>query len=443
MRVKPDLMSHSPDYRFYAAWLLIGSLLAGLLWWLAPVLTPFLIAAVIAYIVSPMVQRLHTWVGSGVPKFVIVLVCEIAFLLLLVAFVGLIVPVLFKEAGRLQVQLPVLLAQVQTAASPLLQDMGIELQLDPQGIKDFVTTQVQSLLHNSMDSVLSSLRIGGSVALALIGNLILVPVALFYLLMDGPQMLALLRDWLPRKAEPSVVEFVAEADTVLGEYVRGQLLVMLSLSVYYVIGLSLFGLSVAWPIGILTGMAVFVPYVGFGVGLLLGALSGFLEMAPFQATLMLTVVFGRISIPGTTRQHWLIWSCGWPGAPARRFLPIYGATTAAAKPIYCRQWLITSNNRVHWSVGWISPTRSLKNLTRNGKLCCLTMCRTTALYSSTWRSIGSSMPPPPALPASLGCWPRVVRRPRICPCVKICAPGWAGVMCFICNCSMMTKDAKC
>ena len=292
MRVKPDLMSHSPDYRFYAAWLLIGSLLAGLLWWLAPVLTPFLIAAVIAYILSPMVQRLHTWVGSGVPKFVIVLVCEIAFLLLLVAFVGLIVPVLFKEAGRLQVQLPVLLAQVQTAAAPLLQGMGIELQLDPQGIKDFVTTQVQSLLHNSMDSVLSSLRIGGSVALALIGNLILVPVALFYLLMDGPQMLALLRDWLPRKAEPSVVEFVAEADTVLGEYVRGQLLVMLSLSVYYVIGLSLFGLSVAWPIGILTGMAVFVPYVGFGVGLLLGALSGFLEMAPLQATLMLTVVFG-------------------------------------------------------------------------------------------------------------------------------------------------------
>jgi len=292
MRVKPDLMSHSPDYRFYAAWLLIGSLLAGLLWWLTPVLTPFLIAAVIAYILSPVVQRLQTWVGSGVPKFVIVLLCEIAFLLLLVAFVGLIVPVLFKEAGRLQAQLPVLLAQVQTAASPLLQGMGIELQLDPQGIKELVTTQVQTLLHNSMDSVLASLRIGGSVALALIGNLILVPVALFYILMDGSKMLTILRDWLPRKAEPVVIDFVAEADAVLGEYLRGQLLVMLSLSVYYVIGLSLFGLSVAWPIGILTGMAVFVPYVGFGVGLLLAALSGFLEMAPLQAALMLTVVFG-------------------------------------------------------------------------------------------------------------------------------------------------------
>ena len=129
-------------------------------------------------------------------------------------------------------------------------------------------------------------------ALALIGNLVLIPVALFYLLMDGHHLLGHMREWLPRKAEPFVTDFVKEADAVLGEYVRGQLLVMLCLSVYYVAGLSLFGLSVAWPIGILTGLAVFVPYVGFGVGLLLAALSGFLEMAPMQAGLMLLVVFG-------------------------------------------------------------------------------------------------------------------------------------------------------
>jgi predicted PurR-regulated permease PerM len=285
-------MSISPDYRFYAAWLVILGMLAALLWWLTPVLTPFLIAAVMAYVLSPVVQRLQQWLGVGVPRFVPVLICEIAFLLLLFAFVGLIVPVLFKEAGRLQNQLPGLLAELQTFIAPVLHEAGIDMPLDPQSIKDVVATQLQSMFHNSMDSVLSSLRIGGSVALALIGNLILVPVALYYLLMDGQYMLSQLREWLPRKAEPSVTDFVAEADKVLGEYVRGQLLVMLTLSVYYVAGLSLFGLSVAWPIGILTGMAVFVPYIGFGVGLLLAALSGFLEMAPMQAAIMLAVVFG-------------------------------------------------------------------------------------------------------------------------------------------------------
>ena len=271
---------------------MIGSLLAGLLWWLTPVLTPFLIAGVIAYVLSPLVKRLQSLAGTGVPRFVLVLLCETGFLLLLVAFVGLIVPVLFKEAGRMQLQLPGLLAELQIWLTPLLKTLGMDVQLDPQGIKDMLATQVQSVLHNSMDSVLSSLRLGGSVALALIGNLILVPVVLYYLLMDGAQMLKLLREWLPRKAEPGVIDFVAEADAVLSEYVRGQLLVMLTLSVYYVAGLSLFGLSVAWPIGILTGMAVFVPYIGFGVGLLLAALSGFLEMAPLQAAIMLAVVFG-------------------------------------------------------------------------------------------------------------------------------------------------------
>ena len=113
-------MSTSPDYRFYAAWLLIGSLLSALLWWLAPVLTPFLIAAVIAYVLSPLLRRLENLCGPTVPRFLLVVLCETVFLLLLVAFVGLIVPVLFKEAVRLQSQLPVLLAQLQTTLVPLL-----------------------------------------------------------------------------------------------------------------------------------------------------------------------------------------------------------------------------------------------------------------------------------------------------------------------------------
>jgi predicted PurR-regulated permease PerM len=117
-------------------------------------------------------------------------------------------------------------------------------------------------------------------------------VALFYFLMDGHRLLALGREWLPRQAEPSVSAFVAEADQVLGQYLRGQFLVMMILAVYYVTALSLFGLSVAFPIGVLTGIAVFVPYVGFGVGLMLAAMSGFLEMTPLHASLMLAVVFG-------------------------------------------------------------------------------------------------------------------------------------------------------
>jgi predicted PurR-regulated permease PerM len=62
--------------------------------------------------------------------------------------------------------------------------------------------------------------------------------------------------------------------------------------VYYALGLWLFGLELALPIGIFTGLAVFVPYLGFGLGLLLALLAGLLQLVPGQAVLMVAVVFG-------------------------------------------------------------------------------------------------------------------------------------------------------
>lgn len=285
-------MSSSPDYRSHAAWLVITVLLLSLLWWLAPVLTPFLMAAAMAYALSPLVRLVHAHLGRSVPRFMVVLMVEALFLLALVAVLGLVVPVFFKEAARVQSQLPTLLNLLQTELSPQLARLGVEVNFDQPSIKAFFTTYLSNLWDSGLSSLLASVQIGGSVALALIGNLVLIPVALYYFLMDGHHVLAHAREWIPLKAKDSVESFVDEADVVLGEYLRGQLLVMLMLSVYYVLALSLFGLSVAWPIGIFTGLAVFVPYVGFGIGLLLAALAGFLEMAPLQAGLMLAVVFG-------------------------------------------------------------------------------------------------------------------------------------------------------
>jgi predicted PurR-regulated permease PerM len=88
------------------------------------------------------------------------------------------------------------------------------------------------------------------------------------------------------------VSFTREADEVLGQYLRGQLLVMLVLAVFYSVGLALFGLDLALPIGIFTGLAVFVPYLGFGLGLVLATLAGLLQFASIKAVVMVAVVYG-------------------------------------------------------------------------------------------------------------------------------------------------------
>jgi predicted PurR-regulated permease PerM len=69
-------------------------------------------------------------------------------------------------------------------------------------------------------------------------------------------------------------------------------LVMLILAVFYTVGLALFGLDLALPIGVFTGLAIFVPYVGFGVGLILALLAGLLEFASVKALAMVAVVYG-------------------------------------------------------------------------------------------------------------------------------------------------------
>ncbi|MEO7129181.1 MAG: AI-2E family transporter, partial [Rhodoferax sp.] len=147
-------------------------------------------------------------------------------------------------------------------------------------------------VEETLGSLLSSLKMGGSVALAVVGNAVLIPVALFYLLMDWDRFVARIVELVPPHLRGAFDSFTTECDTVLGEYLRGQLLVMLTLAVYYSVGLSLFGLDLALPIGIFTGLAVFVPYLGFGLGLLLATLAGLLQFASIKAVVMVAVVYG-------------------------------------------------------------------------------------------------------------------------------------------------------
>ncbi len=255
-------------------------------------LTPFVVAAVMAYALAPMVNRLARLGHGRLPRVLAVVVVEVFFLLALLGLVLLIVPIMVKELPLLREQVPVAFDRLNEVLKPLLAQFGLKLSLDVASIKAFVLKYLSANAEEGLSSVLSSLKLGGSVAFALIGNAVLVPVALFYLLMDWDRFVQRILELVPPRLRGSYDSFANEADAVLGQYLRGQLLVMLILAVYYSVGLAVFGLDLALPIGVFTGLAVFVPYLGFGVGLVLAALAGMLEFAPFKAVLMVTVVYG-------------------------------------------------------------------------------------------------------------------------------------------------------
>lgn len=274
------------------AWLGIALLVAAILWLLGPVLTPFLVAAVMAYALAPLVNWLQKRLPAKMPKIVIVVAVEIVFLTVMVSVLLLIVPILTKELPQFREQVPILFQKVNDALHPLLAKVGIDFSLDVAAIKAFVLKYLNTNGEDALAQVFASLKIGGSVIVTLLSNAVLIPIALFYFLMDWDKVVVRTMRWVPPRFRASVDSFTAELSDVLGHYVRGQLMVMGLLAVFYSVGLMAFGLDLAMPIGVFTGLAVFIPYLGYGVGLVLALLAGLLQFASFKAVVMVAVVYG-------------------------------------------------------------------------------------------------------------------------------------------------------
>lgn len=276
----------------WGLWLLLALGLGLLLWSLAPVVTPFLVAAVLAYALHPLVLRLKHWGRGRIGNILAVVLVELLCLLAVLGMVLLLVPIITKEIPLIQQQLPKLLELGERSINALLAQAGLGMVLDLSALKAQWLQYAQENRGDLLDSLLTSLQAGGSALMALLGYVVLIPVALFYLLADWERVVASITRLVPLKLRAQFDAFMAECDAVLGQYLHGQLMVMLVLAVYYALALSLFGLDLALPIGVFTGLAMFVPYLGFGLGLVLALLAGLLQFMSIKALVMVGVVYG-------------------------------------------------------------------------------------------------------------------------------------------------------
>lgn len=259
------------------SWLWIGGttiVVLAALHWLGAVLTPFLVGAILAYLGNPLVNRCER---AGVPRGLGTLLAVLLMIVGGLAVVLVLVPLVQAEIGLLLRRLPDLADLYATRGAPWLEErLGITLALDLPSLKAMLTDNAEEVRTLGM-KLLAGVKSGGLLVLTVVVNAMLVPVVMFYLLRDGRGILGRLDDLVPRRWLPAVRSMGREIDHVLAEFLRGQVLVMLSLAVYYGVALSLAGLQFALPIGVLTGLLVFIPYVGFGLGFVLGVLAALLQ----------------------------------------------------------------------------------------------------------------------------------------------------------------------
>ncbi|MGM9490257.1 AI-2E family transporter [Ideonella sp. YS5] len=282
-------MTLTPAQRQSLSWLLIAAAALVAVWALAPVLMPFLLGAGLAYALHPAVERLA---ARRVPRVLAVTLVVLTTVLVVLAVMLLVVPILAKELPLVKQQVPLLADRLNQHLSPWLAQFGINVSLDVAGIKAMALQALDGNLEDWMAAALSSARIGGSILLAVIGNAVLVPAVLFYLLLDWPRLTARTLSLVPPRRREQVDAFLAECDSVLGQYLRGQALVMLVLAVYYALALAIAGFELALPVGVFTGLAIFIPYLGFGLGLLLALLAGVLQFIGWYGVIVVAVVYG-------------------------------------------------------------------------------------------------------------------------------------------------------
>lgn len=259
----------------WQAWLFLALALFAI-WVHAAVLAPFVLATVLAYVLMPLVDRLQRW---RVPQGVAIALCLLMVGLLAATLLVLLVPIVSELVPMLRTQLPDLLVKGWAAVAPRLIELGLEVPVSADDWRLQLTRVLQEHVPQWSGAVWDSVVAGGSSVLGMVGLAVLVPMLAFYFMADWAWFTSQARNLLPMSWRGSSDELVQEIDDIMGQYLRGQVMVMLILAVYYSVGLALAGFSLALPIGVFTGLAVCIPYIGFGLGLVLALLAGVLQFA--------------------------------------------------------------------------------------------------------------------------------------------------------------------
>ena len=283
--------------RYQIAWILGGLLLAGwLVWLLGPVLTPFFISILIAYIVNPIVGWLEDLRMRR--DVAVALVFGLALLLIVIVLL-IVIPVLVREVADFLGRLPGYMDAFQQNALPWLEaQLGVEINLQSFDVER-ARSLIQEYFSNiagAAGNVLSVMTQSGGRFLVWISSMILVPVVTFYLLRDWRNLMETLRDLLPRNIEPTVVRLTEDCDEALGGFLRGQLMVMISLGLIYALGLWIVGLNNAIAIGLIAGLVSFVPYLGAIIGILLAGVTAVIQdFSPvFLLSVAIVFVIGQL-----------------------------------------------------------------------------------------------------------------------------------------------------
>ena len=273
-------------------WIIMGCVIVATIWLLyalGNILMPFIVAAVLAYVLNPLVEMLQRHRFKRGIASMLVMIFALA---LLLALVLIIVPMLINQFNNLVGRLPQIVNFVQNTLLPWIGQVGGNyISLDTTSIIEWLQSNTGELA-NTFKEVMPTLMKQGTSMVAGVSNLLLLPFLLYYFLLDWKRWSFGIKALVPRRFIEAYTRITRNMDEVLGEFLRGQMMVMLIMGLIYGIGLMMVGLESGFAIGMIAGILVFVPYLGAFTGLLLATIAAVLQFGSWPGVLMVWGVFG-------------------------------------------------------------------------------------------------------------------------------------------------------
>ena len=268
------------------------ALILWVLYLLKPVVIPFVAAFLVAYLFSPVVEKLSKFL----PRWLSIALVFIGIGVVLTWAMWFVVPLVWKQLIYARDSIPAGIHWINSTFLPWVSNsFNVErMELDTDQISQVVMEYVQT--NYSADSIQSmALKIAqsGLSFISIGGTIVLIPIIAFYFLLDWNRMLMSLKNLIPRQYEQSTLRIVGECHSVLGAFVKGQFLVMILLGIVYAVGLQSVGLEVGLIIGMVAGLCSIIPYLGFGVGIIAAVIACFFQFGVDpKHLLMVLAVFG-------------------------------------------------------------------------------------------------------------------------------------------------------
>lgn len=249
------------------------ALILWVLYLLKPVVLPFVAAFLVAYLFSPLVEKIHK---IGLPRWLAISFVFVGIGVVLTLAMWYLVPLVWQQLMYARDSIPAGIHWLNYTFLPWVsqtfsvEQMEIDTQQMSTVVMEYIQTNysadsIQAMVLKVAQSGLNFIQIGGTV--------VLIPIIAFYFLLDWDRMLDSFRRLIPRPYEKSTLHIVGECHQVLGAFVKGQFLVMFLLGTVYAVGLQVIGLEVGLIIGMVAGLASIIPYLGFAVGIIAAVIA--------------------------------------------------------------------------------------------------------------------------------------------------------------------------